>query len=192
MKLPGRGQVDQGSAGCSSGFSDRLDPGNAVTESATMFRISCFTTTRLGWTTCALALAGAAALLTGAAAGAHATDAAAASAKPYVVKDGNKVDMGTYKGYLYYGDQCMRCHGPDGAGSSYAPNLTESLKVMTKDQVEQTIINGRKHVDSANEKVMPSFGLNQDVVENIDNIYAYLLARSDGALGRGHPQHLKQ
>ncbi len=133
-------------------------------------------------------------LLTAAAFGAaRATDASPAGAekKPYVVKDGNKVDMTTYKGYLYYGDQCMRCHGPDGAGSSYAPNLTQSLKVLTKEQVENTIINGRKHVDQSNDKVMPAFGTNEDVVENMDNIYAYLLARSDGALGRGHPEHLE-
>ncbi len=125
---------------------------------------------------------------------AHATDAQpqAAEKKPYVVKDGNKIDMVTYKGYLYYGDQCLRCHGPDGSGSSYAPNLTQSLKVMTKEQVENTVINGRKHVDSANDKVMPAFGTNEDVVENLDNIYAYLLARSDGALKSGHPEHLEQ
>jgi mono/diheme cytochrome c family protein len=63
---------------------------------------------------------------------------------------------------------------------------------MTKEQVENTIINGRKNVNTANDKVMPAFGMNEDVVENIDNIYAYLLARSDGALGRGHPKHLEQ
>ena len=121
---------------------------------------------------------------------ARATDALpSAEKKPYTIKDG-KVDINTYHGYLYYGDQCMRCHGPDGAGSSYAPNLTESLKVMTKEQVQNTIINGRKHVDSSNQKVMPAFGTNEDVVENMDNIYNYLLARSDGALGRGHPEHL--
>ena len=134
-----------------------------------------------------------AALLCGAialAAPARATDAAAA--KPYVVKDHHFVDMNTYKGFLYYSDQCLRCHGPDGVGSSYAPALVESLKVMTKEQVEQTIINGRVHVDTANQKVMPPFGTNEDVVENIDNIYAYLLARSDGALDRGHPAHLPQ
>ena len=140
-------------------------------------------------------IAFAVAALTCAGLAANATDApaakpgAAADAKPYKVFPGNKVDMTTYKGYLYYGDQCMRCHGPDGSGSSYAPNLTQSLKVMTKEQVENTIINGRKHVDQSNDKVMPAFGTNQDVVENIDNIYAYLLARSDGALGRGHPEH---
>ena len=113
-----------------------------------------------------------------------------AGAKPYTVKDG-KVDMGTYKGYLYYGDQCMRCHGPDGLGSSYAPNLTDSLKSMTKEQMQNTVINGRKEVNTASQKVMPSFGTNEDVVENLDNIYAYLKARSDGALGRGHPEHME-
>jgi mono/diheme cytochrome c family protein len=118
---------------------------------------------------------------------ASATDTAAP--KPYTIKDG-KVDINTYHGYLYYGDQCMRCHGPDGAGSSYAPNLTNSLKVMTKEQVENTIINGRKNVTTSNQNVMPAFGTNEDVVENLDNIYNYLLARSNGDLGRGHPEHL--
>ncbi len=117
-----------------------------------------------------------------------ATDAV--DAKPYTVK-GGKVDMGTYKGYLYYGDQCMRCHGPDGLGSSYAPNLTDSLKSMDKEQMQNTVINGRKDVNTASQKVMPAFGTNEDVVENLDNIYAYLKARSDGVLGRGHPEHLE-
>ena len=107
------------------------------------------------------------------------------------VKDG-KVDMGTYKGYLYYGDACMRCHGPDGLGSSYAPNLTDSLKRLSKEEMEETVINGKKEVNSSSDLVMPSFGLNQDVAENLDNIYAYLKARSDGALGRGHPEHIEQ
>jgi mono/diheme cytochrome c family protein len=125
-------------------------------------------------------------------AGTTANAAPAAASKPYTVKDGDKVDMGTYKGYLYYGDQCMRCHGPDGLGSSYAPNLTDSLKTMSKETMENTVINGRQDVNTANDKVMPAFGTNQDVVENLDNIYAYLKARSDGALGRGHPQHIDQ
>jgi mono/diheme cytochrome c family protein len=112
--------------------------------------------------------------------------------KPYTVKDGKKVDMSTYKGYLYYGDLCMRCHGPDGLGSSYAPNLTNSLKSMNKEQVENTVINGRKNVNSANDRVMPSFGTNEDAVANLDNIYSYLKARSDGVLGRGHPDHIDQ
>ena len=57
--------------------------------------------------------------------------ARAADPPPYTVK-GNKVDEHTYKGFLYYGDECFRCHGPGGAGSSYAPALTDSLKHLTK------------------------------------------------------------
>ena len=46
-------------------------------------------------------------------------------------------------------------------------------------------------MNTAQQNVMPAFGTNEDVVDNIDNIYTYLLARSDGALGRGHPEHLE-
>lgn len=112
--------------------------------------------------------------------------------KPYKVVDGNKVDIHTYKGYLYYGDSCLRCHGPDGLGSSYAPNLTDSLKTMSKEQFETTVMSGKQEVNQASDKVMPAFGTVEDVVNNLDNIYAYLKARSDGALGRGHPEHLDE
>ena len=135
---------------------------------------------------CSIATAGvlvtSTALLTGQ--GARATDTSAD--KPYHIVNG-KVDMNTMKGYLYYGDQCMRCHGPDGMGSSYAPNLTQGLKALSQEQFENTVINGKKEVNQASDKVMPAFGTNEDIVENLDNIYDYLKARSDGALGRGHP-----
>ena len=114
----------------------------------------------------------------------------AADAKPYTVKNGNEVDMATYKGFLYYGDECLRCHGPDGMGSSYAPNLTAALKTMTKVQFETTVMSGIKQVSNSSDLVMPAFGTNPDVVNNLENIYAYLKARSDGALKRGHPEHL--
>jgi methanol metabolism-related c-type cytochrome len=109
--------------------------------------------------------------------------------RPYIVKDG-RVDFHTFNGYRRYGDNCLRCHGPDGAGSSYAPDLTDSLKHMTKEQFEETVINGRKNVTTATENVMPAFGTVPDVVENLDDIYAYLKARSDGVVGRGRPKRL--
>jgi methanol metabolism-related c-type cytochrome len=106
---------------------------------------------------------------------------------PYVVKDG-KVNLATFNGYRRYGESCLRCHGPDGAGSSYAPNLTESLKHMTKEQFEQTVINGRQNVSASSNNVMPAFGTTEDVVSYLDDIYGYLKARSDGVLGRGRPK----
>jgi methanol metabolism-related c-type cytochrome len=117
-------------------------------------------------------------------AGSYADDA------PYTVKDG-KVDKGTYNGYRRYSDSCLRCHGPDGSGSSYAPDLTESLKRMSKEDVQNTIVNGRKNVTTSQENVMPAFGEVEDVVLYLDDIYGYLKARSDGALGRGRPQRFE-
>jgi hypothetical protein len=37
---------------------------------------------------------------------------------------------------------------------------------------------------------MPSFGHVEDVVQYLYDIYGYLKARSDGALGRGRPQRM--
>jgi methanol metabolism-related c-type cytochrome len=114
---------------------------------------------------------------------------AADEQKPYVVKDG-KVDQPTYNGYRRYTESCLRCHGPDGAGSSYAPSLMESLKGMTEDQFKDVVINGRKNVTTSADNVMPAFGEVEDVVSYLDDIYGYLKARSDGVLGRGRPERL--
>ncbi len=107
----------------------------------------------------------------------------------YVVQNG-LVDQHTFNGYRRYGESCMRCHGPDGAGSSYAPNLTESLKHLTYEQFTEIVINGRKNVTSANSNVMPAFGTTEDVVNYLDDIYGYLKARSDDKLPRGRPKRI--
>jgi methanol metabolism-related c-type cytochrome len=109
--------------------------------------------------------------------------------KPYKIENG-RVDRGTFNGYRRYGNSCLQCHGPDGAGSSYAPNLTESLKHLTREQFTETVINGRQNVSQTQQNVMPAFGQVEDVVLYLDDIYGYLKARSDGALGRGRPQRL--
>lgn len=113
--------------------------------------------------------------------------AAAQEDKPYSVVDG-KVDRGTYNGYRRYHASCHTCHGPDGLGSSYAPSMVESLKNLSYEQFAEVVINGRQNVTTTQQNVMPAFGTVQDVALYIDDIYAYLKARSDGALGRGRPQ----
>jgi methanol metabolism-related c-type cytochrome len=109
--------------------------------------------------------------------------------KPYTVQDG-KVDKATYNGWRRYTESCLRCHGPDGAGSSYAPSLADSLKTMSEDQFKEVVVNGRKNVNTANENYMPAFGEVEDVMLYLDDIYAYLKARSDGVLGRGRPERI--
>ncbi|HEX7968319.1 MAG TPA: cytochrome c [Stellaceae bacterium] len=116
---------------------------------------------------------------------------AADEQKPYVVKDG-KVDQHAYNGWRRYTESCLRCHGPDGSGSSYAPDLTESLKHMSEEDFKDVVINGRKNVTTSSENVMPAFGEVEDVVSYLDDIYAYLKARSDGVVGRGRPERFSQ
>jgi methanol metabolism-related c-type cytochrome len=110
-------------------------------------------------------------------------------AQPYKVESGH-VDPGTYNGYRRYGESCLRCHGPDGAGSSYAPSLVDSLKSLDHQAFAEVVANGRKNVNTANSNVMPAFGTTEDVMLYLDDIYGYLKARSDGALGRGRPKRI--
>jgi methanol metabolism-related c-type cytochrome len=109
--------------------------------------------------------------------------------RPYQVVDG-KVDQATYNGFRRYHASCHVCHGPDGLGSSYAPNLLDSLKVMDRDAFNDVVINGRQNLAAGQEKVMPAFGEVEDVALYLDDIYAYLKARSDGVLPRGRPQRM--
>jgi mono/diheme cytochrome c family protein len=106
--------------------------------------------------------------------------------KPYVVKDG-KIDRAGFNGWRRYTESCLRCHGPDGAGSSYGPSMVDSLKQMSEEDFKEVVINGRIST-VRRESVMPPFGMVEDVALYIDDIYAYLKARSDGVLARGRPE----
>jgi mono/diheme cytochrome c family protein len=112
-----------------------------------------------------------------------------AAENPYTVVDG-KVDKKTFNGWRRYTESCMRCHGPDGAGSSFGPDLVDSVKHMTQDQFNEVVVNGRTNVNAANTSVMPPFGEVEDVVLYLDDIWAYLKARSDGVLSRGRPPRI--
>ena len=112
-----------------------------------------------------------------------------ATQKPYTVVDG-KVDKKTFNGWRRYTESCLRCHGPDGAGSSYAPSLVDSANHMTQDEFNEIVVNGRTNVNAASENVMPPFGEVEDVVAYLDDIWAYLKARADGVLGRGRPPRI--
>jgi methanol metabolism-related c-type cytochrome len=118
-----------------------------------------------------------------------AAEAEKAAEKPYTIIDG-KVDKKTFNGWRRYTESCLRCHGPDGAGSSYAPSLVDSAKHMSQDEFNEIVINGRTNVSAASENVMPPFGTVEDVVSYLDDIWAYLTARADGALGRGRPPRI--
>jgi len=114
----------------------------------------------------------------------------------YSDKDGNPtykisadgtVDWYTYSGFRRYHSDCHVCHGPNGEGSSYAPALAESLKKLSYSDFVSVVTNGRKNVDVANDKVMPSFASNVNVMCFVDDIYVYLRARANNAIPGGRP-----
>jgi methanol metabolism-related c-type cytochrome len=105
----------------------------------------------------------------------------------YKIGEGGMVDWYTYSGFRRYHSDCHVCHGPNGEGSSYAPALASSLKVLSYSDFTNVVTNGRKNVDSANDKVMPSFATNVNVMCFIDDIYVYLRARANDAIPGGRP-----
>jgi methanol metabolism-related c-type cytochrome len=104
-----------------------------------------------------------------------------------VEKDGT-VDWFTYVGFTRYSSECLRCHGPDGMGSSYAPALMESMKRLSYSDFYAVVAGGKKDVSASQNLVMPANGENKNVMCFIDDIYIYLRARADGAIGRGRPE----
>lgn len=103
----------------------------------------------------------------------------------YRVVDGNHVDPNTMKGWrTWRAMACERCHGANQEGL-VGPSLVVDLKTMSKDDFKKCILEGR--VD----KGMPNFGGVKSVVDNIDNLYAFLKGRSDGAIPTGHLKEIE-
>ena len=112
--------------------------------------------------------------------------AASAQDKPYTVVDGFKVDAATMKGFrTWRAAACDRCHGANQEGL-VGPSLVNSLKTLTKAEFIVTVTNGRL------DKGMQSFGSSPVVMNNIDQLYAYLKGRSDGAITRAKVEEIAQ
>jgi mono/diheme cytochrome c family protein len=112
---------------------------------------------------------------------AHAQDAAPL----YKVVDGYKVDAETMKGFrTWRAAACDRCHGANQEGL-VGPSLITSMKTLTKEEFVITVTNGRL------EKGMQSFGNSPQVMENMNQLYAYLKGRSDGAITRAKVEEIQ-
>ena len=108
----------------------------------------------------------------------------------YVVVDG-KVDKATYNGYRRFHGTCHACHGQDAAGGSFAPSLVESLKSIDYAMFTKTVLEGRQTTSSGGgTNAMPAFANDPNITKYLDDIYAYVKARSDGVLGTGRPPKL--
>jgi methanol metabolism-related c-type cytochrome len=114
----------------------------------------------------------------------------------YLDKDGNPtfkvaadgtVDWATYSGFRRYHSECHVCHGPDGEGSTYAPALKNSLKTLSYQEFYGIVVGGKQDTGAGQEKVMPAFAENKNVMCYINDIFTYLRARADDAIPRGRP-----
>jgi len=131
----------------------------------------------------------------------------------YRVVEG-KVDAGTYTGWRLFHTTCYGCHGVGGVGTDLAPNLLERIKTLTprgfatkvltsyrivlpdvdsngsdasavrEAQIEEIM---RRRRGGRGQVVMPAWGADPSVSPHVLDLYAYLSARSDGALGPGEP-----
>ena len=72
-------------------------------------------------------------------------------------------------------------------GSTYAPALKDSLKTMSYADFLGVVASGRKNISTAQENVMPAFGDNPNVACYMDDLYIYLRARANDAVGRVRP-----
>ncbi len=105
-------------------------------------------------------------------------------AQPFYQVEGNSVDKATLNGWnIYRKEACGSCHGANGEGNVSNPNLNDSFKALTKERFRQVLLEGRG--------IMYSFAGNKTVVDGIDDLYAYLKGRSDGAIPPGDLTELK-
>ncbi len=135
---------------------------------------------------------------------------------PYYHVIDNKVDKSTFTGWQIFHLNCYTCHNVDAIGSDVAPDLLERVKPMSPDtfaikvlkryrismgmegataetgtMLRDAIINEmlRQERGKRGEIIMPAWeDLNPDIKPHIMDLYAYLKARSDGALGPGKPE----
>jgi quinoprotein dehydrogenase-associated probable ABC transporter substrate-binding protein len=88
-----------------------------------------------------------------------------------------------YQGWKWFHVYCYRCHGTDALGSPLAPNLRHSVSpegTVTHDVFLTTVRDGRPA------KGMPSWNALLNA-QQIEQLYAYIKARSDGRLAEGRP-----
>jgi len=128
-----------------------------------------------------------------------------------------KVDWGTYAGWFTYHLSCHMCHGQDASGTDVAPDLRQSLKTMTPAEFAEKVL-ARYRVFGTPGDAAPDEALRESIADEVSNqrrgergrlvmpvwvadpgmrphvldLYAYLKARSDGALGPGRPKTLDE
>ncbi len=132
----------------------------------------------------------------------------------YRIVDG-KVDRGTYTGWRLFHTTCYGCHGVGAVGTDLAPNLVERVKTLTPRGFAAKVLTSYRIVQPVDESnaadrstaldalvegilrrerstrsliAMPAWDDDPTVQPHVLDLYAYLSARADGALGPGRPR----
>jgi hypothetical protein len=93
------------------------------------------------------------------------------------------VDRDTYVGWRTFHGFCHVCHAQNAVGSSFAPSLVDRMHDMDFELFVDRTANGY----TGQVGVMPPWKDNPNVSKRYKELYAYLKARSDGALPPGRP-----
>ncbi|MDX1605634.1 MAG: cytochrome c, partial [Candidatus Competibacterales bacterium] len=91
-----------------------------------------------------------------------------------------KIDLYLTWGYRAF-SQCQVCHGLTGEGSTIGPSLVTKLQEIDKERFVDVVKNGYQGQIG----VMPAWENNPNVMKRMDELYAYLKARSDGVIPGG-------
>jgi hypothetical protein len=134
---------------------------------------------------------------------------------PYRVVDGN-VDESTFLGWRVYHSNCHGCHGVDATGTSVAPDLVAAVGYMTSREFSTKVLTRYRLVigfddiagddqtalraafmeqvmrRQSGELIMPAWGDDPNIQPHVLDLYAYLRARADGALGTGRPEKIPE
>ena len=129
---------------------------------------------------------------------------------PYRIVAG-KVDDSTFLGWRAYHSACHTCHGPDAVGTAVAPSLVERVKSLSARDFTIKVLTSYRIVAPAGdptaqrdafleevlrrergELTMPAWESEEKVRPHVLDLYAYLRARADGALGPGRPKKMDE
>ena len=91
-----------------------------------------------------------------------------------------KIDLWLTRGYRAF-SQCQVCHGLDGSGSTIGPSLLDKMREIDHARFMEVVTNGYQGQIG----VMPPWKENPNVMKYVDQLYAYLMARSEGVLPGG-------
>ena len=91
-----------------------------------------------------------------------------------------RIDLWMTRGYRAF-SQCQVCHGLDGSGSTIGPSLLDKMQEIDRARFMEVVADGMQGQIG----VMPGWKENPNVMRYVDQLYAYLMARSDKVLPGG-------